>query len=331
MMREGAIMSNATVATRRPGEKPSIYEPEDRFYLPVHPDDQPAVRGPSSLVLAMMVAAAPAAARAEVVVGEGVPFTAAELEDALAARTDGAAPLDVQVSADSAEQLRLTTPGGTWEVAVGGARGPSAARLVALFVIEPAAAPAIAPPSGAPETFAPIAVGRGVTVDAPRSVSRTWWVTFGTGAARGAQSDDLVAVAASLELATARGPWLAAVEISLQASQPSDAGAGEPVRTTLTQVRAAGGVRVGSVELLAGPIAGTIFLDNVPSRRSATMLGVGTAARWRHVLGDGRWSLQGGVGVDGYRHRIVVSADDQRIASTPRVALSAIAGLSVVL
>lgn len=90
-----------------------------------------------------LLAAAPA--RAGVVVQVGVPFTAAQLEAAIAARGGaGDGGLEVEVSRPSPERLALVMPAGRWEIEIGAASGETAARVVALHVIELAAGAAAA-------------------------------------------------------------------------------------------------------------------------------------------------------------------------------------------
>src|SRR3954462_14730872 len=67
---------------------------------------------------------------ADVAVAAGVPFSGAELTDALARR--GAAPGDVAVSPVSPTAVELRTAVGRQRVELGEAPGPAAARLVAL-------------------------------------------------------------------------------------------------------------------------------------------------------------------------------------------------------
>ena len=95
-------------------------------------------------------------ARAEVVIKPGVPFTALQLESALAAR-GGTARLDIEVSSPRPERVALVTPGGKWEIEIGAARGEASARVVALHVVELAvdAAPVSAGVTRAPGEVAP--------------------------------------------------------------------------------------------------------------------------------------------------------------------------------
>src|SRR5690606_23984918 len=100
---------------------------EDRFSFHPGSDDQPFVRAPRLLALGLLAHAAGAApAQAGVVVGEGVPFTAEELADAIEARS-GEPVGDVQVERSPGADVRVITPDGTWDVAVGEAHGPVAA------------------------------------------------------------------------------------------------------------------------------------------------------------------------------------------------------------
>jgi hypothetical protein len=82
-----------------------------------------------------LLAAAPA--RAGVVVAAEVPFTATQLEAAIAARGGpGAGTLEIYVSRPGPERLALVTPAGRWEIDIGPASDEAAARVVALHVLD---------------------------------------------------------------------------------------------------------------------------------------------------------------------------------------------------
>ena len=293
------------------------------------------MRGPlvSAVGLAALVVGV-AAARGDVVVGQGAPFTAAELEDAIAART-GASTGDVAVEPAAGDVVRLVTPDGTWQIGVGDARGAAAARLVALHLVDRAALGTIALP---PPRVA-VAPSRTPLLEdltdepepatspvVPAGSSR--WLALRTGATRGTSSTDLSGLLATLELGGERASWIAAAELGAQVSgTSSDAG---DVRWVMPHVRVSGGRRVGAVELLGGVLLGRAFLANVPDRPAATMVALGGSARTSWPIGRGRWRLVTGLGADAYHHRIVIRRLGVEEASTPRFALTATVGLTVV-
>jgi hypothetical protein len=304
---------------------------EDSFYLGPASDDQPVVRG--ALILGTLAVAA-GAAHAGVVVGEGVPFTADELADAIAAR-GGEAGGDVEVERSDGAELRLITQNGTWAVAVGEASGAAAARLVALHMIEgddlgtidlPPRRVAVAP-SQSPfleDLEEPTAMAGAAE---PSAVGP--WLTFRTGASRGMEGSDLAAFVGSIEVGGERERWIAAGEVGVHLSGSStDAG---DVRWVVPHGRFMLGRRFGTVEVLGGVLLGQMFLSNVEDRPSATMVALGGSGRLVLPVGRGPWRLVAGVGGDAYQNRIVIRRAGVEEASTPRFALSATLGLSTVL
>lgn len=307
------------------------------------------MRGLSALLLATL-AVAPAAARAGVVVGEGVPFTEGELSAALAARAATAPDVLVEVPPGPASSHRgsaaadvlVTTPAGAWTISLGDARGPSAARLVALHLIDTsdggsavAPPPALAPRTPARRRVAAAPLETPPTDDgadassaagARPSVRR---IAFAAGIARGTDDDDLLAATWSCEVTVARGHWVGGAALSLQVTGPSeDRRAGEPITMSMGQLRALIGVRQGSFELVGGPHAGLLFVDEIPGSRVRMMTGLGGAVRVRQPLRPRGWSLQIAAGADGYRHRVMVDASGTPLASSARVAFLFNIGLS---
>lgn len=278
------------------------------------------MRGLLPLVLAAV--AVPAAARAEVVVDDGVPFTAAELSDALAARAGDVPPPDVRVTTGEDEYVRIATPLGTWEVPVGGARGASAARIVALHLVAIDGFVVIPPPgaSAAEVGFAPSFEGL------PRH--RRGSVRFRAGAVGGVQEDDLTASVLAVELATTRRGIVLASEVAFHITEPSG-GVGS-VRTTFAQLRYTAGLRRGPFELVAGPFAGMAFVRMKEERPDAFMFGLGTSARFRYSLG-GNWTGEVALGLDAHRHRIVLRSGGEPVAATPRIALMTTFGVTYAL
>lgn len=286
------------------------------------------MRGPSPSAIGVLALVASAAeARGDIVVGEGVPFTAAELEDAIAARSGEPAGA-IEVEHAAGDELRLVTPDGTWQVAVGDARGSVAARLVALHIVDrdELGALALPPPSidlDDPDDDAPPLT----TVATTAPATQRAWLTFGSGATRGFDGTDLATFIGAIELGGERESWLAAVEASVDTSATStDAG---DVRWVMPRARASLGRRLGEVEILGGVVLGQMFFSNVDDRSSATMVAIGGRARLSLPVGRGRWRVVGGVGADAFHHRIVIRRIGVEEASTPRVSLSASVGLSM--
>src|SRR5690606_16370879 len=147
---------------------------------------------PRLLALGLLAHAAGAApAQAGVVVGEGVPFTAEELADAIEARS-GEPVGDVQVERSPGADVRVFTAEGAWDVAGGEAHGRVAPRFVALHAIDRQGLGALAlPPRGrvalAPSRTPLLADLDDPFDDAPAPARRarggaTSWLTFAAGA-----------------------------------------------------------------------------------------------------------------------------------------------------
>lgn len=289
-----------------------------------------------------MLAAAAGAAHAGVVVGAGVPFTADELADAIEARGGGGGgEVDVEVERSGGAELRLITENGTWKVAVGEASGAVAARLVALHLVEPDDLGAIELPPRSPAPPRRVAVAPSQApfledleeppaaggASEPSSVGP--WLTFRTGATRGMEGTDLAAFVGSIELGGERERWIAAGEVGVHLSGSStDAG---DVRWVVPHGRFMLGRRFGTIEVLGGVLLGQMFLSNVEDRPSATMVALGGTGRLVVPVGRGPWRLVAGVGGDAYQNRIVIRRVGVEEASTPRFAVSAALGLSMVL
>jgi hypothetical protein len=310
---------------------------EDCFYFGPACDDQSVVRGPSlSAVGVLVLVAGAGAARAGVVVGEGVPFTAEELAEAIAARSGEDVVGDIEVEMSPGADLRLITSGGTWDVVVGEARGSAAARLVALHVVDRDALGDISMPP--PQTRTRVAAAPSRTVldedlEEPRieatvadSVGRGPWVVFGAGVTRGVGGTDLASFAGSIEIGGERERWIAAGEIGVHVSG-SSADAGD-VRWIMPEARLNLGRRFGSVEVLGGVLVGQMFLSNVPDRPSTTMVAIGGHARIVQSIGNGPWRLVAGFGVDAYQNRLVIRRVGVEEASTPRFSVAGTIGFS---
>lgn len=258
-----------------------------------------------ALVLAL---AAPAWAGASV--GAGVPFTAGELDDALAAR-DGVR--DVAVVALAPDRVQVVAGADRWDVALGPARGRDAARVVALHVIE----------RGPP----------GATLDAPepppppppRAPSSRGWLTLRLGATRGVDHTDLTAGTFGLDGASPGRIWWG-LAMELQADLPHDPDPGLPVDGALYKVSAFTGVRGGGLEAGVGATAGMLIFDGLDLERTY-VLGASAQVRQRWPLGRG-WFVAATAGATVYDHRVEIRYQGQTVASTPRVSLDGSFGLS---
>lgn len=285
---------------------------------------------PAVGLLALVAGARPA--RAGVVVGEGVPFTAEELADAIEART-GDTVGDIAVEMSPGADLRLITPDGTWEVVVGEARGSAAARMVALHVVDQQALGALALPPAAPSPTSSFddleEPSLDIDTETPPPATRGPWAVLGAGIARGTASTDLAALVATIEIGGERERWLGAGEIGVHVSRNStDAG---EVHWAMPHGRLSLGRRLGPVEILGGLLVGQMYFSNLPNRSSATMVAIGGHARVVQPIGRGRWQLVAGFGADVYQNRLVIRRAGMEEASTPRLSFNGTIGFSKVL
>lgn len=264
------------------------------------------------LVIAVAGAVPAGPAHAGVVVGDGVPFSARELERALAARTPAAAALALDVRASGPGRLVVVGAGAQWHVEIGGARGSLAARLVALNVLDSGRVELPVEPAATP-----------APVRAPRRLT----VTVHGGARRGTAAHDLTATVtgAELDVDVRARVWLGgALELHEDLAR-APAGAAT-VDGGAALVRVLAGVRLGALDLGAGPLAGRVHVDHGDERSRGWQLGVAAVARAQLPL-SARWALVAALGVDGYRHRIEVRDDGDTLAATPRAAVTATVGV----
>src|SRR5215468_8544550 len=141
----------------------------------------------------VIVAATAGLTHAGVTVEPGVPFTASELASALALR--GAAATDVVVVMVSPTAVELQTAIGRQSVELGAARGPAAARLVALQL----AMLQLATRGIAPEAVAATPVVAGAPADPG------WALGFGAGGGHGAEAVDFALTALRVDALRSRG------------------------------------------------------------------------------------------------------------------------------
>jgi hypothetical protein len=280
--------------------------------------DKTAVHAATIVALGLLTAGS---AHADVVVQDGVPFTAAQLEAAIAVRTSsGEHRPDLEVASVRPGRLVLVASGRRWEIDIGRAGGAAAARVVALFVIElgvdvvvrqvPAAAP------GAAEGIAPRAA------EAP---DRYRLAVLGLGS-RGMDAGDFAWAGGAVEL-THIGTWIAGGGLSWQYGLPIERAPGMPISAELLRARLVGGVALGPLELVAGGFAGRLFVtsgSDVLGRWSTGLLGETRAA----LPVSSAWALEIAAEAELFRERLEVDFGTQRIGATPRAALGVRLGLA---
>lgn len=257
---------------------------------------------------ALLLLAIATPAQAGVVVGEGVPFSAEDLERALAARTRDVAALAIDVQAIAPDRLRVVGPNGRWDVELGEARGRAAARLVALNVLGDD--------------------GGDVDIVAPARPAarpaRALALTVGGGASRGVGAADLAATVLAVEVTTG-GRWRIGAGLDWRAAIEATPTGAEPVDGHTWLARALIGRAFGRAEVVAGPLVGRLRVDSTVGA-TAWQSGAAVAVRAGWAIAPG-WTVVVGAGGDGYRHRIEVRRAGQVVATTPRVALAATVGL----
>jgi hypothetical protein len=256
---------------------------------------------------AMIVALAAGSAHAEVLVRGGVPFTAFELEAALAVR--GATVTDLLVYPVSRTVVELTTAAGNQRVDLGAARGPAAARLVALQLA----------PLGVELDVAP-----GVVRSAVVPGRGTWRLGVAAGGGRGVAAIDFALTVLRIDAVGGTGRWRWGGGVGWLHGLARTPDSTEPATADLGLLRAFAGVAIDRFEVIAGP-------ELVPYRVTAASPGitVGAGAGVRARLGGGpRWQAIASVEADGFLHRVIVQRDGVQFAATPRVALTAALGIA---
>jgi hypothetical protein len=257
-------------------------------------------------LLTLISVAAPA--RAEVAVAPGVPFTASELVAALALR--GAIADQVAVHAVSPTEVELRTPAGRQRIELGTARGPAAARLVALQLTLSSALPVPLP--------TPAAEAVRESPAAP-----DWTFDLMVGGGRGASPRDFALAAVRADAIATLGRWRWGAGLGwLHGLAPALAGP-TAVGADLGALRAGLGVAAGRFEVLAGPA----LMGYRVAGASGVAFGAGGELRVRLPGGAG-WHTMAGAQLDVFFHRIMIERDGMPIASTPRVALTALFGIA---
>jgi hypothetical protein len=287
--------------------------------------DKTAVHTRTVVGLCLLTAAS---ARADVVVHPGVPFTAAQLEAAIAARSGaGDRWPDLEVSSVCPGRLALVAaPGASWEIEIGEASGAAAARAVALYLIELSVDVVIRDvPADPPTEAAPLqttAVNAPVPAEAP---DRYRLALLGIGS-RGVDAGDFAWAGGAVEL-THLGPWIAGGGFTWQHGVTTERAAEQPVSAELIRARLVGGVAIGPLELVAGGFAGRLFVSSgshVLGRWSTGLVGEARAA----LPVSSTWAIEIATDAEVFRERIEVQSGTDLIGATPRTALGARIGFA---
>lgn len=260
-------------------------------------------------------------ARADVDVRPGVPFTAPQLEAAIAARVGAArGDLHIEVSSLGPDRLTLVTPDGTWEIEIGTAGSDTAARVVALYVIELARGSQVVAPAGVAAMAAAVAPGAAGARHAYRLA------VLGV-AARGARADDFALLGGAIELTGARDRLVGGGGISWQHGLTIAPGPGTPISADLIRGRVVGGVALGPVELVAGGFAGRVIVDGGTGVIGRWSTGLAAEARAALPVSPG-WAVEIAAGAELFRDRIEVRFGDELIGATPRMTIGGRIGLA---
>jgi hypothetical protein len=257
-----------------------------------------------------------------------VPFTAAQLEAAIAVRSGaGARRPDLEVSSVRPGRLVLVAaPGRSWEIEIGPASGAAAARVVALYVIELEVdvvireVPADAPPSAAP--LRTTAVRAPVSAEAPE---RYRLALLGIGS-RGMDAGDLAWMGGAIEL-THLGPWIAGGGFAWQHGLTIARAEGIPISAELIRARLVAGVALGPLELVAGGFAGRLFVTSGSDVLGRWSTGLVAEARAALPMSSS-WAIEIATDAELFRERIEVRFATDPIGATPRTALGARIGFA---
>jgi hypothetical protein len=256
-----------------------------------------------------------------------LPFSTAELEAALALRTDLATPgstsrIQTRVVADGPE-IQIDLAGRTRRIGLDGARGAEAARLVAFAIID-VAGEYLDPPRGrspvrVAASQAPIAE-LAVSAAAPRGRDELRW-SIAVWAAAGTHR------AATVELEVGLRDRLHAIAAA-GATLPATSGTGDmQVTTSALPFRVGLGWRIAGVELRA---MAALQIDRARAQRSSTDVQLGGGASLTYVA---PLSLGGvhpciGAGLDVFSSSIAYRVQGAPVASAERLAYWAGLGLA---
>jgi hypothetical protein len=269
------------------------------------------------LVLVLGLGLRRAAAEPTVEVTGDAPFAPDELVAALAVRV-GERDVRVHIT-PTASGVIVAIAGASRVVPLAGARGPAAARLVALAASDLVLVDLATPPSAAPGEAAvsePVAAVTGGVV-APARERTTVAIT---GSAAGGWDGTLAGVTVSL--AVPRGRWLVAADLGGVALSDRD------LDLVGAVIRVGGGRRFGWLDVRAGAIAAPISVGAGAGDRTV-LFGAGASAWARLRLGGSVRAVLAG-GVDAFATRSEYRMNDAAIGATPWIAPWVAAGLEVV-
>lgn len=248
---------------------------------------------------------------AGVAVEGDVPFTARELVAALELR--GAAADTVAVRMVSPTSVDVRTSIGNQRVDLGTARGPSAARLVALQV---------APLGPEPATStAPMVVDTRVATPIR---DPGWRLGLTTGGGHGSAALDFALVALRADATRGRGAWRWGASLGWLHGLARTPDRTDPATADLGIARAAAGIANDEVELMLGP---ELVAYRVTAASPGVTAGAGGSIRLR-LAGGSHWQAIASADVDGFLHRVVITRSGVPFAGTPRVAFTAALGVA---
>ncbi len=259
-----------------------------------------------------------------------LPFSTAELEAALALRTDLATPastsrIQTRVVAEGAE-IQIELAGRTRRIGLDGARGAEAARLVAFAIIDVAGEyldpPRVRPPVRVAALPSPPVAELTVSsaADRPHGRDDLRWslAVWGAAGTRRAASVELeVGLRGRLNAIAAAGAGL-----------PTAAGTGDMQVTTSTfPFRLGLGLRIAGLELR---VMAALQVDRARAQRSSTDVQIGGGASLTYVA---PFSLGGvhpcvGAGLDVFSSSIVYRVQGAPVTSAERLAYWAGFGLA---
>lgn len=266
---------------------------------------------------------------AGVLVQPGVPFSAAQLAEAITLR-GGADPdrLSITVSSLGRERLALVTPDGRWEIEIGEADGGTAARVVALYVIELEVGVGA---TGAPDR---LVATRAAEVGRPAvgAADRYRLAVLGIGS-RGVDDGDFTLMGTAIEV-TRGARWVTGGGIAWQhgltitPSSTGMLGAGaRPISADLIRLRVVAGAALGPLEVVAGGFAGRVLVD--AGTGGLSRWSTGLVAEARAVLPvSAAWAVELAADAEVFRDRIEVRSGGAAIGATPRGSLGGRIGLA---
>jgi hypothetical protein len=153
---------------------------------------------------------------------------------------------------------------------------------------------------------------------APRAPD--WIVDLAVGGGRGMSAQDFALATVRADAIATLGPWCWGAGLEwLHGLAP----ALDPIKADLGALRADLGVAAGRFRVLAGPA----LMGYRVAGASGVAFGAGGELRVQLPGGAG-WHTMAGAQLDGFFHRIFVERDGVPLASTPRVAVTAMFGIA---